>query len=72
LSKSWWPGSPNRGGTSIHLITLEDNPRAVAFWRRHGFEEIDKRIQDFGTKKNVVQKMVRRLSFTAGVARPRR
>jgi ribosomal protein S18 acetylase RimI-like enzyme len=49
------------GGTSLHLIVRENNPRAIIFWRRHHFEEIDRRIQDLGTQKNLVLKMIRRL-----------
>jgi len=49
------------GGTAAHLVVREDNPRAIAFWRRRGFEETDRRIQDLGTKRNVVLKMLRRL-----------
>jgi ribosomal protein S18 acetylase RimI-like enzyme len=46
------------GGRALHLVVREDNPRAVAFWRRRRFELIDRRIQDLGTKKNFVFKMV--------------
>ncbi len=49
------------GGRALHLIVREDNPRGVAFWRRRGFEEVDRRVQDLGTKKNLVLKMVRTL-----------
>ena len=49
------------GGTALHLIVREDNPRALAFWRRHRFELIDRRVQDLGSKKNFVFKMVRSL-----------
>ena len=49
------------GGRALHLIVREDNPRALAFWRRHRFEVIDRRLQDLGTKKNFVFKMVRAL-----------
>jgi ribosomal protein S18 acetylase RimI-like enzyme len=49
------------GGRALHLIVLENNPRALAFWRRHRFELIDRRVQDLGTKKNFVFKMVRPL-----------
>jgi ribosomal protein S18 acetylase RimI-like enzyme len=49
------------GGRALHLIVLQDNPRALAFWRRHRFELIDRRVQDLGTKKNFVFKMVRSL-----------
>lgn len=49
------------GGRALHLIVREDNPRALAFWRRHRFELIDRRLQDLGTKKNFVFKMVRSL-----------
>ncbi len=49
------------GGQALHLIVREDNPRALAFWRRHRFELIDRRVQDLGTKKNFVFKMVRPL-----------
>ena len=49
------------GGRALHLIVREDNPRALAFWRRHRFELIDRRVQDLGTKKNFVFKMVRPL-----------
>ncbi|HZL18462.1 MAG TPA: GNAT family N-acetyltransferase [Polyangia bacterium] len=48
-------------GAALHLIVRENNPRAIAFWRRHHFEEIDRRIQDLGTQRNLVLKMVRRL-----------
>ncbi len=49
------------GGRALHLVVREDNPRALAFWRRHGFELIDRRVQDLGSKKNFVFKMVRPL-----------
>lgn len=49
------------GGQALHLIVREDNPRALAFWRRHRFELIDRRVQDLGSKKNFVFKMVRPL-----------
>jgi ribosomal protein S18 acetylase RimI-like enzyme len=49
------------GGRALHLIVLENNPRALAFWRRHRFELVDRRVQDLGTKKNFVFKMVRPL-----------
>jgi ribosomal protein S18 acetylase RimI-like enzyme len=49
------------GGQALHLVVREDNPRALAFWRRHRFELIDRRLQDLGTKKNFVFKMVRPL-----------
>jgi len=49
------------GGRALHLIVREDNPRALAFWRRHQFELIDRRVQDLGSKKNFVFKMVRPL-----------
>jgi ribosomal protein S18 acetylase RimI-like enzyme len=49
------------GGRALHLIVLEDNPRALAFWRRHRFELIDRRVQNLGTRKNFVFKMVRAL-----------
>ena len=41
------------GGRALHLIVRENNPRALAFYRRHGFELIDRRVQDLGTKKNL-------------------
>ena len=49
------------GGRALHLIVRENNPRALAFYLRHGFEVIDRRVQDLGTKKNLVFKMVRPL-----------
>jgi ribosomal protein S18 acetylase RimI-like enzyme len=49
------------GGRALHLIVREDNLRAFAFWRRHRFELIDRRLQDLGSKKNFVFKMVRPL-----------
>ena len=49
------------GGRALHLVVREDNPRALAFWRRHRFELIDRRVQDLGSKKNFVFKMVRPL-----------
>jgi len=49
------------GGRTLHLIVLEDNPRAFAFWQRRGFELVDRRVQDLGTKKNFVFKMIRPL-----------
>ena len=49
------------GGRALHLVVREDNPRALAFWRRHQFELIDRRVQDLGSKKNFVFKMVRPL-----------
>ena len=49
------------GGRALHLIVHEDNPRALAFWERQGFALIDRRVQDLGTKKNLVLKMVRPL-----------
>jgi len=39
----------------------ENNPRALAFWRRHEFELVDRLVQDLGTRKNFVFKMVRPL-----------
>jgi ribosomal protein S18 acetylase RimI-like enzyme len=49
------------GGRALHLIVREDNRRAFAFWRRHGFELVGRRVQDLGSKKNLVFKMVRPL-----------
>ena len=49
------------GGRALHLIVREDNPRAAAFWERQGFARVDRRVQDLGTKKNLVLKMVRPL-----------
>ena len=49
------------GGRALHLVVREDNPRAVAFWQRHRFDLLDRRVQDLGTKKNFVFKMVRSL-----------
>ncbi|HEY4393925.1 MAG TPA: GNAT family N-acetyltransferase [Polyangia bacterium] len=49
------------GGRALHLIVREDNPRAVAFWQAQGFALVDRRVQDLGTKKNLVLKMVRPL-----------
>jgi ribosomal protein S18 acetylase RimI-like enzyme len=45
----------------LHLIVREDNQRAVTFWRRHEFELVDRLVQDLGSKKNLVFKMVRPL-----------
>jgi ribosomal protein S18 acetylase RimI-like enzyme len=53
------------GGRALHLIVLENNPRALAFWRRHRFELIDRQVQDLGTRKNFVFKMVRPLRCPA-------
>ena len=47
------------GGRALHLVVREDNPRALAFWRRQRFELIDRRLQDLGSKKNFVFKMIR-------------
>jgi ribosomal protein S18 acetylase RimI-like enzyme len=49
------------GGRALHLIVHEDNPRAIAFWGRQGFTLVDRRVQDLGTKKNLVLKMIRPL-----------
>ena len=49
------------GVRELHLIVREDNPRALRFWRRHGFEIVDRRVQDLGTKTNLVFKMIRSL-----------
>jgi ribosomal protein S18 acetylase RimI-like enzyme len=49
------------GGRALHLIAHEHNPRAIAFWQRQGFALVDRRVQDLGTKKNLVLKMVRAL-----------
>jgi ribosomal protein S18 acetylase RimI-like enzyme len=49
------------GGRALHLVVREDNARAFAFWQRRGFELVDRRVQDLGTKKNFVLKMVRPL-----------
>lgn len=49
------------GGRALHLIVRENNPRALAFWRRNRFDLIGRRVQDLGTKKNLVFKMVRPL-----------
>ncbi|HEX3901569.1 MAG TPA: GNAT family N-acetyltransferase [Polyangia bacterium] len=49
------------GGRALHLIVREDNPRALAFYLRHGFDVIDRRVQDLGSRKNLVFKMVRSL-----------
>ena len=49
------------GGRALHLIVLENNPRALAFWGRQGFSVIDRRLQDLGARKNFVFKMVRPL-----------
>lgn len=47
------------GGHKLHLVVRDDNPRAIAFWKRHGFTLVDYRVQDLGTKINRVLKMVR-------------
>jgi ribosomal protein S18 acetylase RimI-like enzyme len=47
------------GGRTLHLVVRDDNPRAIAFWERHGFTLVDYRVQDLGTKVNRVLKMVR-------------
>jgi ribosomal protein S18 acetylase RimI-like enzyme len=47
------------GGQTLHLVVRDDNPRAIAFWKRHGFTLVDYRVQDLGTKINRVLKMVR-------------
>ena len=49
------------GGRALHLIVLEHNPRALVFWQRRGFEVVDRLVQDLGTRKNFVFKMVRPL-----------
>jgi ribosomal protein S18 acetylase RimI-like enzyme len=49
------------GGRALHLIVREDNPRAVGFWQRQGFALVGRLVQDLGTKKNLVLKMVRPL-----------
>jgi len=49
------------GGRTLHLIVREDNPRAVTFWQRRGFEVVDRLVQDLGTKRNLVLKMIRSL-----------
>jgi ribosomal protein S18 acetylase RimI-like enzyme len=49
------------GGRALHLIVREDNPRAAAFWERQGFAAVNRLVQDLGTKKNLVLKMVRPL-----------
>jgi ribosomal protein S18 acetylase RimI-like enzyme len=49
------------GGRALHLIVREDNPRAGAFWERQGFALVKRLVQDLGTKKNLVLKMVRPL-----------
>lgn len=47
------------GGQTLHLIVRDDNPRAIAFWERHGFTLVKYLVQDLGTKINRVLKMVR-------------
>jgi ribosomal protein S18 acetylase RimI-like enzyme len=50
----------SRGGTAMHLIVQDQNPRALAFWTREGFVIQGKRLQQFGPP-NVVTMLAKRL-----------
>jgi ribosomal protein S18 acetylase RimI-like enzyme len=50
------------GGKAIHLIVQEENPRAIEFWRRMGFEVRGMGKQILKRKENVYLRMTRELA----------
>lgn len=50
------------GGAAIHLIVQEQNPGALRFWRRMGFEVKGMGKQQLETRENVYLRMTRELS----------
>ena len=51
-----------QGGTSLHLIVEEVNPRALAFWRRMGFEVRGMGKRTLEGKESVFLRMTRELA----------
>lgn len=51
-----------QGGTSLHLIVEEVNPRALAFWRRMGFEVRGMGKRTLKGKESVFLRMTRELA----------
>lgn len=49
------------GGRSLHLVVTEENPRAIEFWRRMGFEVHGMGKQILPNKENVFLRMRRDL-----------
>lgn len=49
------------GGRSVHLVVTEENPRAIEFWRRMGFEVRGMGKQILPNKENVFLRMRRDL-----------
>lgn len=49
------------GGRSLHLVVTEENPRAIEFWRRMGFEVRGMGKQILPNKENVFLRMRRDL-----------
>ncbi|HEY6097864.1 MAG TPA: GNAT family N-acetyltransferase [Anaeromyxobacter sp.] len=49
------------GGTAIHLIVQEQNPGALRFWQRMGFEVKGMGKQHLKTRENVYLRMTREL-----------
>lgn len=49
------------GGRSLHLVVTEENPRAIEFWRRMGFEVHGMGKQILPSKENVFLRMRRDL-----------
>jgi ribosomal protein S18 acetylase RimI-like enzyme len=50
------------GGTAVHLIVQEQNPSALRFWQRMGFEVRGMGKQRLKTRENVFIRMTRELS----------
>jgi ribosomal protein S18 acetylase RimI-like enzyme len=51
-----------QSGTAIHLIVQEQNPKALRFWRRMGFEERGMGKQRIKGRESVFIRMTRELS----------
>jgi ribosomal protein S18 acetylase RimI-like enzyme len=49
-------------GRAIHLIVQEQNPRAIAFWKRMGFEVRGMGKQQLARRENVFLRMTRALA----------
>jgi ribosomal protein S18 acetylase RimI-like enzyme len=50
------------GGTAIHLIVQEQNPGALRFWQRMGFDLMGMGKQQLKTRENVYLRMARALA----------
>jgi len=56
------------GGRAVHLVVTEDNPGAIRFWRRMGFQVKGAGTQLRGAKESVFLRMTHALAPGLGVA----